>query len=314
MRTLVVEISGRRPGNWKQRPTERQIFSRDHVIISNDLTGYVTEWPTILVPDDFRAEYEAKRRNTDTNAWLPGMNRSYAIKYARENGYDYCVQLDDNISIFNCSYKTQTEDGIEKTYRVNRSSTLADEQITFMEAVAQNTNAAMVGMSMNGTIPGQIFLSEAYCYSFFLLDLKKCPDYFQGDFEDDIDFRMKCVQMNAPTIMICPFRYGKNGQYSTKDTTGNREAYNKAGKQRGEHMRKLYGDTYTAGIDNKTPFVRGSKQPTFRHRLQVIKCGVVYKDYDELYRQMLGWLADHAQKVEDEIVIYENDKRWQDQK
>ena len=40
---LVVEISGKRPGSKKERPTEKYDISYDKLIISNNSTDYDTE-------------------------------------------------------------------------------------------------------------------------------------------------------------------------------------------------------------------------------------------------------------------------------
>jgi hypothetical protein len=66
------------------------------VIISNNADGYVTDIPIVMVPDGYRQWYVANHKNSE-NAWYAPMNRSYAIKYAREKGYRYLVQMDDNI-------------------------------------------------------------------------------------------------------------------------------------------------------------------------------------------------------------------------
>lgn len=47
---LVVEISGKRPGDKKVRPTEKNIINYDKVIISNNSENYITDWPIINVP------------------------------------------------------------------------------------------------------------------------------------------------------------------------------------------------------------------------------------------------------------------------
>ena len=80
-RILIAEISGKRPGNKKQRPTEKLETQHDMVIISNNSEGYETELPIINVPDDYREWYCANIKNSD-NAWYAPMNRSYAIKWA----------------------------------------------------------------------------------------------------------------------------------------------------------------------------------------------------------------------------------------
>ena len=113
---LVVEISGKRPGDKKKRTTEKFDVSFDHLIISNNSEGYETDWQIVNVPDDFVNWYKENCR-TSENAWYAPMNRTYAIKYAREHGYDYLIQLDDNIKFLEICYVTELEDGIRLAYR-----------------------------------------------------------------------------------------------------------------------------------------------------------------------------------------------------
>ena len=102
-RTLIVEISGKRPGTKQQRPTEKNKTEYPHIIISNNSEGYNTDWEIINVPKEYEEWYKSVAKTSD-NAWYAPMNRSYAIKYAREHGYKYLVQLDDNITFLEIGY------------------------------------------------------------------------------------------------------------------------------------------------------------------------------------------------------------------
>lgn len=104
----------------------------------------------------------------------------------------------------------------------------------YFELVLDNTNAGIVGMTLAGaSLPGSDFLRERYVYSAFMLKLDSIPDYYQGDFEDDIEFRLKLKQMQIPSVMVCPFQYTKTAQSTKNDLTGNRAAYKDAGLKRG---------------------------------------------------------------------------------
>lgn len=100
---LIAEISGKRSGTKEDRPTEKFNFDWDKVIISNNSEGYETDWPVINVPNDYQEWYKEHAKMSESAYYAP-MNRSYAIKYAREHGYKYLVQLDDNIISFNIRY------------------------------------------------------------------------------------------------------------------------------------------------------------------------------------------------------------------
>lgn len=304
---LVVEISGKRPGDVKARPTERYTCSYDKVIISNNSEGYVTDWPIVNVPDEYKEWYVNNIKSSD-NAWYAPMNRSYAIKYAREHGYKYLIQLDDNILLLEVAYLDKgTNKKIQRRYRATNQEGMMDDFIDALVTVTENTNAVMAGLDLAGvSIPQMSFLSERFVYSFFCLDLDYCPDLFQGDFEDDVEFRLKCFQMGKPSIQIVPLRYGKTGQGKNTDLTGCRAEYAKAGIKRGEHMLKINGDIYSCGLRNKRHGVMAQVEDTayFHHKLKVFKLGIQVKNQQAIDDKMSEIFKKYA-KTEDKCIIKE---------
>lgn len=273
---LVVEISGKRPGNEKQRPTEKYNINYDKVIISNNSENYESDWTIVNVPEEYKNWYIENYKQSD-NAWYAPMNRSYAIKYAKEHGYKYLIQLDDNITNINilCSYNNK------KLYIGNNRMNFNDI-IEMLVCVLKNTNAGMTGCDMvsMGT-PTNQFLAERYCYSLFALKLDVVPPIFQGSFEDDIEYRLKLYQMGIPCVQVVPLKYGKTGQAKNKDLSGCRAEYLKQGVKRGEQMRQLYGNIYSCGMASGAKAGRQGKrreQVLFKHRLKPIKCGVIVYD------------------------------------
>lgn len=303
--TLVVEISGKRPGTSAQRPTERFHISYDHLIISNNSDGYVTDWEILNVPEDYVEWYKAHCKHSDT-AWYAPMNRSYAIKYAREHGYRYLVQLDDNIDFIAVTSFVKS-DGVMKRYRVHDSREMMDDFVDMLVCILENTNAGMAGCGMAGaSVPCDDFLSERYCYSLFALDLKRCPDVFHGDFEDDIEFRLKLGQMGVPAVQIACLRYSKPGQVSAKDETGNRAAYTAAGIKRGEHMRRLYGDIYKCGMRSRTNGPTTETKPGqafFKHILTPWKVGVVVHDRKAIEDKLAEIFEKNKRHVDDKYIV-----------
>lgn len=277
---LVVEISGKRPGTKKERPTESYDISYDKLIISNNSTDYDTEWEIVNVPDDYR-EYYIKNFKQSDNAWYAPMNRSYAIKYAKERGYKYLVQLDDNICMIciKCNYNG-------KHLYINNNTLKFDDIIDMIVTTLENTNAGMVGCNIGSmSVPNNQFLAERFCYSLFALKLDVCPPIFHGSFEDDIEYRLKLYQMGIPCVQVIPFRYGKTGQAKTEDLTGCRAEYLKQGLKRGEQMRVLYGDIYKCGYASGAKAGRQGKrreQVLFKHKLKKIKCGVLVYDMTKI--------------------------------
>lgn len=273
---LVVEISGKRPGSEKERPTEKYDISYDKVIISNNSIDYDTNWEIVNVPNDFRQFYIDNYKQSE-NAWYAPMNRSYAIKYAKERGYKYLVQLDDNIT--QICIKFQNKD---KKIFINNKTLKFDDVIDMMVNVLENTNAGMTGLNIiSMSVPNNQFLSERFCYSLFTLKLDVCPPFFQGSFEDDIEYRLKLYQMGIPCVQIVPFAYGKTGQAKTEDLTGCRAEYLKQGVKRGEQMRKLYGDIYSCGMAKGVKAGKQGKrreQILFKHKLKALKSGVIIYD------------------------------------
>lgn len=304
-RILIAEISGKRPGTAKQRPTERFESEHDWVIISNNSEGYETDKPIINVPDDYREWYCANIKNSD-NAWYAPMNRSYAIKWARENGYDYLVQLDDNIKALEIAY-TVTDGNITKRYRIRKPDSMLDGYISVFIEVLKNTNAVMVGGQLAGIgTPDSCLLAERFVYSFFALNLKHCPVVFHGDFEDDIEYRLKCSQMGFPVLQVQPLRYSKVGQQKTKDLSGCRAEYLKAGLKRGEHMTRLYPDVYSCRMTRKGHHVKSAEDENainFKHTIKPFKLGVVVYDMEPITRTFREILAKYAEDKPDKSIF-----------
>lgn len=210
-KTLIVEISGKRPGTKRERPTEKNETDYPHIIISNNSEGYVSDWKIVNVPKEYEEWYKSVAKTSD-NAWYAPMNRSYAIKYAREHGYKYLVQVDDNIQSLEIGYITKVDGCIRKRYLAYSSDRMLDDFVDMLVTVLENTNAAMAGCDLAGVSgAGDIYLTERYVYSLFALNVDICPDLFQGDFEDDVEFRMKLKQMRIPSVEVAPLRYSKQG-------------------------------------------------------------------------------------------------------
>lgn len=310
---LVVEISGKRPGGKEARPTEKNNIKYDKLIISNNSEGYETDWKIINVPEDYVEWYKANIKNSD-NAWYAPMNRSYAIKYAKEHGYKYLIQLDDNIVMFQIAYSQKNKENnivYKKEYRATSKSgdnDMLNDIIDVLVEMLKQTNAGITGCNMSGAaVPGDDYLSERYCYSLFALKLDSIPNEYHGDFEDDIEFRLKLNQMNIPSIQNAILMYGKTGQAVNKDLTGCRKAYLEAGVKRGEHMRKLYGDIYSAGVSsfsNRAGKQQVNEETTyFRHKIKPIKQGVIIKNKEAIDNKMRELFKKYAVKKEDKLII-----------
>lgn len=309
---LVVEISGKRPGSKSARPTEKMSVSFDHVIVSNNSDGYDTEWDIVDVPSDYSEWYQSNIKNSD-NAWYAPMNRSYAIKLARERGYKYLVQLDDNIERMQIAYQVETPSG-KAVYRnlktTDACGDMLDDFIKMFVTVLENTNAGIAGCNMSGAAqPGADYLRERYCYSLFAIDLDRVPDEYHGDFEDDIEFRYKLAQMGIPMVQVCPLQYGKTAQGGTKDLSGCRKAYAEAGVKRGEHMRKMYGDVYSCGVSDGSKSCykvdRIDRQAQFKHKLRSVKIGVMVSNKKAIDDEMRRILAKYACGKDDCVTVKE---------
>lgn len=307
-RVLIAEISGKRPGTSRQRPTEKNKTAYPHVIISNNSEGYETDWEIVNVPKDYEEWYKSVAKTSD-NAWYAPMNRSYAIRYAREHGYKYLVQLDDNIDHLEIAYMEQGKDGVNRRYRSNSATGMLDDFIDTLVTVLECTNAGMAGCDLSGvSMPDMFYLSERFVYSCFCLDVDRVPDLFQGDFEDDIEFRLKLKQMGVPTVQVPVLRYSKLGQAKNKDLTGCRKAYAEVGVKRGEHMRKLYGSIYSCGMRGKSNSITDETkagEAYFKHKLVPFKVGVLVKDKEKIDEQVQHVLKKWAKPPVNKCIIKE---------
>lgn len=293
---LIGIISGKRPGGVKERPTEKYKFEFDTKIFSNNSEGYQTDLDIENVPKEFEENYKKHFKTSDLAYYAP-MNRSWAIRYAKDHGYKYLIQLDDNITHFEIRYKLKNG----KYYSASSSSDefhkehMANDMIKYLIEVLENTNAGMTGMDMQGTsTPGSYFLKERYVYSVLCMKLSAIPDDFQGDFEDDIEFRYKLKQKQIPTVQVPMFRYAKTAQRASKgddDSSGNRAAYDKIGINRGANTAKLYGELYKRGISKHNHSTIQTGVPTFKHKIKGFKVGILIRNKKQLQEDLLKVIA-----------------------
>lgn len=311
---LVAEISGKRPGDKRKRPTKKYDISYDKVIISNNSEGYETDWDIVDVPDDYREWYVEHHKSSD-NAWYAPMNRSYAIKYAREKGYKYLVQLDDNINRLTIRMIIRDKSSVYKRIRENNKPGMINDFIDMLCTVLKYTNAVEAGLNIESvSMPDGRFLSECYCYSFFALDLERCPDVFQGDFEDDIEYRLKCAQMGYPCVQVCSLAYAKTGQQKTKDMSGCREEYIKAGIKRGEHMTRLYQGIYKCKMRQKRQSLNSGYDQSavnFKHYIKPFKVGVIVYDMKPIKEKMTSIFAKYIRCRPDKSIVKKKQVRIQ---
>ena len=260
------------------------------------------------MPKDYEEWYKAVAKTSD-NAWYAPMNRSYAIKYAREHGYRYLIQLDDNITFLEIGYTCKVDDKTIKRFRVHSRDGMLDDFVGTLVTVLECTNAAMAGCNLCGVAaPNSDYLAERFVYSCFALDLDRCPDLFQGDFEDDVEFRLKLRQMGTPSIQVVPLRYSKTGQGGNKDLSGCRKAYAQAGVKRGEHMRRLYGSDYSCGMRSKSNCITAEVEAGtsyFKHILKPFKIGVLVKDKEKIDEQMQLIFRKWAKETKPSCIIKE---------
>jgi hypothetical protein len=268
---LVVIVSG----NRLNRPTENFNINGNTVIISNNSAVYVSRYPIIDVPDDFIEYYRENWSLSDFGMKTP-LVRSYAIKYAREKGYKYIVQLDDNITGFSLRY-FNSKKGLVHTQIYNITPIL-----NALVDILRYTNVGMSGLDMQAiSIPTDKLVAERYLYSILCMDLEKVS-YFFGDVEEDIAMRYQLAQKNIPTAVLVPFKYSKTGQLSSGDKSGNRGMYDELQTNRGLIMSKIYGDKYKRGTSNIIRNIAGLSRvrdnEIFRHKLKKFKVGIKVKN------------------------------------
>ena len=186
---------------------------------------------------------------------------------------------------------------------------MMNDFLDMLVLVLKNTNAVMTGCNLMGTtMPDESFLRERYCYSLFALDLKNCTSVFHGDFEDDIEYRLKCRQIGKPVVQVVPLRYGKTGQKSNKDLSGCRAEYAKQGLKRGAHMSVLYSSDYSARMTKKahsTNAIADAEAINFKHDLKTWKIGVIVYDMQPIKDKMLVMMKKYNKHHSDAVITKE---------
>jgi hypothetical protein len=305
---LIVEISGKRAGDKTARPTEYVQTKYDKVIISNNHEGYETDWKIVKVPQDYEDWYRAKIALS--TFWQATMNRSYAIKYAREHGYKYCVQLDDNIQSLQIGFEVACEGGFISRRFLKSQNTkkcdMFDDFVAILIEGLRRSNAGMSGMNLASVPVSDSICRERFAYSFFALDLSRIPDTFHGNFEDDFEFRLRLAQMGTPVIQFPILAYSKVPARATGDVSGCRKAYKDVGLGRGENMRHLYGDVYSCGYGGKVSSTSKCKSGEFKHKLKPFKIGVMTKDWWRVKNKIRALFRKNAMNVTPTAKIKED--------
>ena len=142
-------------------------------------------------------------------------------------------------------------------------------------------------------------------YSSPMTDPSRCPDVRQGDFEDDIEYRLKCAQMGRPVAMIPWLGYGKVSQRKTGDKTGCRAEYVKQGINRGAHMSVLYGDQYKCKMTNRSRSVMSPilDTPQFMHKMTPFRVGIIVSDMDAIRAQARATFAKWKKPILDKAIL-----------
>lgn len=251
------------------------------------------------MPESYQSWYKENIAISKKAFYAP-MNRSYAIKYAREAGYDYLIQLDDNIVKYGLCFSTKSGGVFRTSKDTPNLDDIQNDMFEYLIEVLENSTAIMSGMTLPGVgTPNHNVFAERYVYSAFALKLDKCPDYFQGDFEDDIEYRLKAYQMGLPVIQVVPFQYMKTSQGHGKDQdlSGNRKAYSDVGLDRGKDMSILYGDIYSRGWSSRGSGAKRQKDlKAFRHKIKPLKVGVQINNQKSLQIRLKEIILKYATK------------------
>ena len=113
------------------------------------------------------------------------------------------------------------------------------------------------------------------------------------------------MQMGHPVVQVAPLRYSKTGQNKTKDLSGCRAEYLKAGLKRGEHMQALYPDIYSCRMTNKGHSITAKKDNdaiNFKHYMKPFKLGVIVYDMNPIRECFIDILKRNSEPVKDKVI------------
>lgn len=308
---IVCEISGRRPGTSAARPTEA-LGSRglDFVIISNDSSGYITDYPIVNVPESFQADF-CRRNQVQRIGWQAPCNRAYAIEYARARGYRYCLQVDDNIESLSIAVMGEKESGGRRR-ELRFSEPKEDLLAVFadvMIAVLKHSNAGLVGPAEAGIIPSPKLLKEVVVWFMFTIDLERCAGIeFHGGVCDDMDYELKLNRAGIPQAKISCLLAQK--AWPKGDVTGNRQFYRDLDDEFPAVMRRIYSDVYTPVRKYRRNAAGDGVESFWGHRLRYKRAGLFVDDPDALAKDIAAAISRlPQQKVPDRCAIRQSPAR-----
>lgn len=241
--------------------------------------------------DEFKASFRARRKEIKDN--LGAETRELINCYAIEHGYDYSIQLDDNI----ITVSLVDSNGHYVDF-FNDSEVMVSVFELFAKLM-DHTNAGAIGMKMTSFPPSKSkhMYGVSFPYSFFIQRVD--PNFhFSNSTEDDILMSFYNHTHGKPSITLRCLAYRKTS--NKKDKTGNRKMYDEIMGHRGDYCQSLYPQYYSKSLKITNRNCTNRKvdlKPRFKHQLRVLPEWRAALQCDPQFDATLhDWLAEARKK------------------
>lgn len=214
---------------------------------------------------ELHAEFMARQKESKAN--LGAETRETINQYAIQNGYEYAIHLDDNIT--GLFYRHGLKNVLVKK---NRAEAFYDIMMLLFDIIPK-TNSGAIGLEM-AAYPGSntaIKLTAGFPYSLFVHRVDK--DFkFENSTEDDILMSIYNGNNNKPSaVMRNALYYNKTGKKTAMD--GNRKIYQAMLKEnkRGEYAAKMYPHIYSRKVSYMVKSSTKQIEPMLQHKHKLKK-------------------------------------------
>lgn len=246
----------------------------DFIIATNNLKSadqfeQIKGLKVVRTSPELHEEFMSRQREVKTN--LGAETRETINDYAKKNGYDYALHLDDNIkSIF---YHYTGKNRLVKKHKPQSFF----EMMMLLFYISEHSNTGTVGYEMSAFAPAEnprIRLTAGFPYSFFVQKVDQ--NYkFENSTEDDILMNIyNGVNHKPSSIVRNALLYGKTGKSDKKaGSGGNRKLYKELLKEnkRGEYASKMFPKIYSRKVSYMVKSSTIQKEPMLQHKHKLIK-------------------------------------------
>lgn len=254
----------------------------DFIIATNnpnsaDQFEQIKDLKVVRTSPELHKEFMSRQQEVKPN--LGAETRETINQYAKDNGYEYAIHLDDNILslfyYFNNKNRLVKKNKPEAMYQI----------LMLLFKLIEKSNTGAIGLEMSAFAPrhSPVTITAGFPYSLFCHRVDK-NFKFENATEDDIIMSIYNGFNNKPSCVLRnSLIYGKTGKKTSGG--GNRKLYNDMLREnkRGEYASSQWPEIYSRKVSYNVKSSTRQKDPFLQHKHLLKKPKKWDKDlvYDE---------------------------------